>query len=252
MAVSTIAIGVFADVLRKKVLYVLLLFAMALVLAIPALPSFGVGVRVDLFRDLALGLASLFAVVIAIAVGVGQIPSEVERRTVYNVLSKPVSRTAFVAGKLLGVVLTMFVVVLAMVTIAFAATRAYFGTADGGLFIAGWAIFLEASVVGAFVVAASTFATPPITTMLAVVFYFVGHVKSSLSSTLPSTEGVAALPGRLLSYLLPSLENFNVNDLVAHGVQVPASRIGLTTLYGGLFVVAFFLVGAVIFGRRDL
>lgn len=248
----TIAATVFLDALRKKVLYVLLLFAGALVLAIPALPSSGVGVRVDLFRDLSLGLTSLFGVVIGVALGVNQIPGEVERRTVYNVLSKPVRRVAFVAGKLLGLLMTMAAVVAVMSTITFLATALYFKTADPALFVAGWAIFLEVAVVSGFVVMVSTFATPPVTATLTVVFYFVGHVKNAYLAPALEQSGIALLPARAAYYVVPGLESYNVNGLVAHGLPVPLYQLGLATVSGVLFAAVFFVIGAAVFQRKDL
>ncbi len=248
----TIAYNVFLNVLRKKILYVLLLFAAALIFALPVMPSFGVGVRVDLFRDLALGLTSLFAIVIGIAVGVNEIPAETDRRTIYNILSKPVRRSAFVTGKLLGLMLTLAVVVELMSLIAFGMTAVSFGVVDFGLFAASWAIFLEASVIAAFIVMVSTFATPPIAATLAAVFYFVGHVKGTLLEPALKNPSPAALPAKLLSYFLPGLEGLNVNGPVAHGLPVPPLRLGQMTLYAAAFMLAFLLIGAAAFERKDL
>jgi len=248
----TIAVNVFLSVVRKKVFYVLLLFAAVLILALPALPSFGVGVKLDLFRDFALGLTSLFSIVIVIAIGVSEIPSEVERRTIYNILSKPVRRISFVTGKLLGLMLTLAIAIELMSMLTFGMTALYFGVADAGLFAASWAIFLETSVIASFVVMASAFATPPITATLAAVFYFAGHVKGTLLGPALEDTSAATLPARLISYLLPGLEGLTVNDAVAHGVAVPPARLGMMTLYAGAFILAFLLLGAAIFQRKDL
>lgn len=252
MAISTIALNVFLDVVRKKALYVLVLFAGALLLAIPVIPSFGLGVQLDLFRDLALGLTSLFAIVIVVAIGVNQVPGEVERRTVYNILAKPVSRAGFIAGKVLGLILTMGVVVAAMTTLSVIGTAIYFGRLDLGLYAAGWSMFLEVAVVGAFVVMASTFASPPVTATLTVAFYFVGHVKSAFLGPLMKDGGASVIPVKIVSYVIPTLENLNVNDLVAHGAAVSAGRIGVASLYALAYVAAFAVLAASIFARKDL
>jgi len=252
MAIRTIALNVFLDALRKKVLYVLLLFAGALLLAIPVMPSFGVGVRVDLFRDMSLGLIALFGVVISVALGANQVPGEVERRTVYNILSKPVQRAGFVGGKLLGVLLTMAVVTAVMAVVTFLATAAYFDTVDPALLVAGWTIFLEVAVISAFVVMVSTFATPPVTVTLTTVFYFVGHVKAAFLGPMLQRGGAALLPLRVIYYLVPDLEDLNVNGLVAHGATVPPLRVLEASVQGLLVVVAFLAIAAAVFQRRDI
>lgn len=250
MAIRTLAVNVFMDVVRKKALYVLVLFGAALLLAIPVIPSFGLGVQLDLFRDLALGLTSLFGVVIVIAVGANQVPGEVERRTVYNILSKPVSRAGFVAGKTLGLVLTMAVVMAAMTTMSVIGTALYFGRVELGLYAAGWAMFMEVAVIGAFVVMVSTFASPPVTAMLTIASYFVGHVKTALLGSL--AQGGVSAAVTVVANVIPTVENLNVNDLVAHGAPVPAGRLVLLTLYALAYAVAFTLIAIAAFSRKDL
>jgi len=250
VAIRTLAVNVFMDVVRKKALYVLVLFGAALLLAIPVIPSFGLGVQLDLFRDLALGLTSLFGVVIVIAVGVNQVPGEVDRRTVYNILSKPVSRAGFVVGKTLGLILTMAVVMAAMTTMSVIGTAAYFGRVELGLYAAGWAMFMEVALIGAFVVMASTVASPPVTTMLTIAFYFVGHVKTALLGPLVR-EGISSVVIAAAN-VIPTLENLNVNDLAAHGAPVPVGRLALLTLYALAYAAAFTLIAIAAFSRKDL
>jgi ABC-type transport system involved in multi-copper enzyme maturation permease subunit len=250
VAIRTLALNVFMDVVRKKALYVLVLFGAALLLAIPVIPSFGLGVQLDLFRDLALGLTSLFGVVIVIAVGVNQVPGEVEHRTIYNILSKPVSRAGFLAGKTLGLILTMAVVMAAMTTMSVIGTAMYFGRVELGLYAAGWAMFMEIALIGAFVVMVSTFASPPVTATLTIAFYFVGHVKTALLG--PLVRGGASAVVGAAANIVPTLENLNVNDLVAHGAPVPAGRLVLLTVYALAYVLAFTLVAVAVFSRKDL
>ena len=97
-AVWAIAGSVVADALRRKVVYIVLAFAAFMAVSIPRLPSYGVGVDEAVFREVALALMYAAAVVVVLSLSANRIPGEVERRTVYNVLSKRVHRWEYLAG----------------------------------------------------------------------------------------------------------------------------------------------------------
>ena len=124
-----IAAAVVADAIRRKVVWVVLVFAVFLGLSIPALPSYGVGVAASVFREVAIALTYVAALVVALALSATRIPMEVERRTVFNVISRDVRRWQYVAGRWLG----MFVVLGGVIALCSAATIAigYF-TIPGG------------------------------------------------------------------------------------------------------------------------
>ena len=98
-----IAVGVVTDSLRRKVVYVVLVFAALLALAIPSLPDYGLGVESAVFREVALALAYVTALVVTLSLAANRIPAEFERRTVYNVVAKGVSRWEYLVGTWLGV-----------------------------------------------------------------------------------------------------------------------------------------------------
>ena len=102
-----IAAAVVADAIRRKVVWVVLVFAVFLGLSIPALPSYGVGVAASVFREVAIALTYVAALVVALALSATRIPVEVERRTVFNVISRDVRRWQYVAGSWLGMFLVL-------------------------------------------------------------------------------------------------------------------------------------------------
>jgi len=103
--VSAIAAAVLSDALRRRVVWVVVLFAVLLAAAIPALPSYGMGVVEAVYREVALALTYVALVAITLALTANRVPGEVERRTVYNVLAKGVSRWEYLVGLLLSVLL---------------------------------------------------------------------------------------------------------------------------------------------------
>ena len=98
-----IASAVIADSLRRKVVYVVLVFAALLVFAIPSLPDYGLGVEGAVYREVALALTYVTGLILTLSLAANRVPSELERRVVYNVLAKGVSRWEYLVGTWLGV-----------------------------------------------------------------------------------------------------------------------------------------------------
>jgi ABC-type transport system involved in multi-copper enzyme maturation permease subunit len=240
-----IANSVVADAIRRKVVWAVLVFAVLLGVSIPSLPSYGVGVAGSVFREVAIALTYVAALVVALALSATRIPVEVERRTVFNVVSRDVRRWQYVAGNWLG----MFIVLGGVV---FACTLATIGI--GYLAIPGnelmwrllegaFAVWLEAGIIMAFTVMLSCQFGAATSIVGALAFTFIGHAVVSL---LQLPEGVRA------PWYFPSLDVFNVVNPVALGT-------GYSALYAVSMVAAFaawvalLLLGAsLLFGVRDL
>ena len=177
-----IAAAVIADAVRRKVVWVVLVFAVFLGLSIPALPSYGVGVAASVFREVAIALIYAAAIVVALALSATRIPVEVERRTVFNVISRDVRRWQYVAGSWLG----MFVVLGGVIALCAVATIAIgFFTLPGNevmwrLFEAAFAVWLEVGVIMAFAVMLSCSFGAITAVVGALAFTFIGHAVVSL------------------------------------------------------------------------
>ncbi len=241
--VYAISKAVVADAIRRKVLWVVVVFSAVLALAIPALPSYGLGVVDAVYREVSIALMYTAALVMALSLSVTRIPLEVDRRTVFNVISRDVRRWQYVFATWLG----MFVVVGVML-LAFTAVTVFVGALNytivmWTLFEAALAVWLEIGVVMAFAVMLSCLFGPVTSAIGALAFVFVGHAVVTL---LQLPEGTPA------PWYIPSLEVFNVINPVAHGS-------GYNGVYaGGMLVtfvawVALLMVGAAaMFARRDL
>ena len=113
-AISLVAINVFRESVRDKVLYNLVAFAVLLIAASFLLGQLTGGQDIKIIKDLGLAAISLFGVLIAVFIGIGLVWKEVEKRSIYSVLSKPVTRHQFVLGKYCGLLLTLLVNVAVM------------------------------------------------------------------------------------------------------------------------------------------
>lgn len=264
-AVRHIAVNVFRESVRDRVPYNLVLFAMLLIASSYLLGQLTAGQDVKIIKDLGLAAISVFGLFIAIFIGIGLVSKEVERRSIYALLAKPISRPQFIAGKYAGLVLTLLVNVTVM-TIALYAVLAYMTwTAAPGV-KAGWSvpgtdpallkatflILIELMIVTAVALFFSTFSSPLLSAALTFGLYVAGQLNTDLKNFDQVVESKPAIwLARGLYHLLPDLSAFDVKMQVVHGLPVTAGYLAVTAGYGLLYIAALLLAATVIFSRRD-
>lgn len=250
--IRAIAANVIKEAIRQKIIYVTVLFALLLFAIEPMIPSFKVGLRVQLFGDIALGIAYLAIAVIAIAISVNQVPKEIERRTIYNIFSKPVRRTDFLVGKYLGVLVVLAICASLMGVAIFGFIYVYFGKVAYGIFQGVGMMLLEASLISAFATLVSTLVSPTINVFACILFYFMGHVKNDALANVIKDGSPASTLGLALKYTLPSLENFNVSEAVARSVILKANFILGLLLYALVFIIIFLTIASFFLRDKEL
>lgn len=251
MIVARIAVSVFRESIRDKVLYSLVLFAVLLMAASYLIGQLTAGEDIKIIKDLGLAAISIFGLMIAVFIGIGLVWKEVERRSIYSLLSKPMRRHEFVIGKYAGLALTLVVNVLAM-TVAYFGVLAYLGGADPMLLKAIALIVVELLLVTAVALFFSTFSSPFLSALLTIGLWTIGTFNADLRTFEAVVESrAAAWLARALYYVLPDFAAFDVKLQAVHGLAVPWSYVAATAAYG-LVYVALLLTGAVmIFSRRD-
>lgn len=264
-AIRVIAVNVFRESVRDKVLYNLVFFAILLMGASYLIGQLTAGQDVKIIKDLGLAATSIFGVFIAVFIGIGLVSKEVERRSIYSLLSKPIARYQLVIGKYLGLSLTL-AVNLAVMAVALYVVLAYMAWMAGPVVAKAWdapaldpallkavgLTFVELAVVTAIALFFSTFSTP----MLSAAFTFALFVAGRFSADLRNFNDVVDSPAAAwlakgLYWVLPNLAPFDVRAQVVHGLPVSAGYIGLTSLYGVLYIAALLVAATTIFARRD-
>ena len=252
LRIRAIAANTMREAIRNKVLYTLLFFAILLIATGVLLSTLSYIERERILQDVGLAAIRLFGAAIAIFVGVGLIHQEVDRRTIYTILSKPISRAEFLLGKYLGLVATIWLQVAIMV-LAFAGVSLLTGAPLGAGYAAA---FLLAGVELALLVAVATlfssFTTPMLASCYTAGIYLVGHLTRDLRDlgARSSQESIAQLTA-LLHRVLPDLESFNLSIHAVHGLPIAASDVWLPILYGAGYTALILMLAAAIFERRD-
>jgi ABC-type transport system involved in multi-copper enzyme maturation permease subunit len=239
---AAIAGAVFLDAIKRKVVYAVGFFAVVLAFSAPSLPSYGVGVDVGVYREVALALTFAASLVLALALAANRIPSEVERRTVYNVVGKPVSRWEYVVGTWIGITAVMGAVIAAFTVVDQLVGLVRYGDAMWRLWEGALAIWLEIGVLTAFAVAVSAVSGAVVVAVATLTFAFAGHSRQPFLVQVPSFP----------AWLYPSLDAFNVINPVAHGVGYDLAYLLTMKLVFLGWVVALLVLGSLGFARRDL
>ena len=263
--VRHIAVNVFRESVRDRVPYNLVLFAILLIGASYLLGQLTAGQDVKIIKDLGLAATSVFGLFIAIFIGIGLVSKEVERRSIYALLAKPISRPQLVLGKYAGLVLTLALNV-AVMTIALYLVLAVMNwnatpemrasweapAVDPRLLKALLLIFVELMMITAIALFFSTFSSPILSAALTFGLYIAGHFNADLKNFENVVDSKpAAWLARGLYHVLPDLSAFDVKMQVVHGLPVPGGQLAFTVGYGLVYIAALLLAATVIFSRRD-
>lgn len=237
-----IATAVLTDAIRRKVVWVVVIFAAILSFVAPSLPSYGAGVVGSVYREVAISLLFAAALVVTLGLASTRIPAETERRTVYNILSRDVRRWQYLVGTWLGLCGVVGAVIAAFTVVAVAVGGIAYRETMWILFEAAFAVWLEMGVIAAITILLSARFGPVTNVVGALTFVFAGHSVGGLIG------GVHGEP----PWWLPSLDVFNVIAPVAHGsgygIGYAAGMVGAFGALSGLL-----LLGATaLFERRDL
>jgi ABC-type transport system involved in multi-copper enzyme maturation permease subunit len=264
-AISWIAVNVFKESVRDRVPYNLAIFAVLMIASSFLIGQLTAGQDVKIIKDLGLAAIAVFGLFIAIFIGIGLVSKEVERRSIYSLLAKPISRTQFIIGKYAGLVLTLAVNVGVMTAALYVvlgyltymqppAARAAWDApgVDPRLLKAIGLIFVELMMVTAIALFFSTFSTPLLAAALTFGLYIVGHFNTDLKNfdTIVDSRPAVWL-ARGVYHTVPDFSAFDIKTEVVHGLPVAAGYIGTTMGYGFAYIAALLVISVLVFARRD-
>lgn len=264
-AVLLVAGAVFRESVRDRVPYSMVVFAVLLMAASYLISQMTAGQDLKIIKDLGLAAIAMFGLLIAVFIGIALVSKEVERKSVYGLLTKPVTRPQFVLGKYAGLVLTLAVNISAM-TVALYGVLYYIDATASDSARAGWPtpatdlrllvaivlIFAELTVVTAVALFFSTFSSPLLATVLTLGLWIAGHFNAELRN-FENVVDVAAVAwiARTLYYVLPNLAPFDVKAEVVHGFPVAVRHVALTLMYAAVYAGMLLAAAVAIFRRRD-
>jgi ABC-type transport system involved in multi-copper enzyme maturation permease subunit len=256
MQAFVVAINTFREAVRDRVLYNLVFFALLMIAAAVLVGQISIGIERLVIINLGLSSVSVFGLVMAIFIGVGLVHKEMERRTLYALLSKPVRRWEFLLGKYAGLVLTLAVNTGLMTLGVFAAlfyVTGAFHRPDAWVLVAVYLILLKLALVTSLALLFSCFSTPLLSTVFTIGLYLAGTFAQDIRDFGALTESrVVGAATSFLYYLLPNFSNFNVIAPVAYGHGVPLTLVLSNTAYAAAYILLVLLGASAIFSSRNL
>lgn len=250
--VYTLAANTFREAIRNKLLYTLLGFGILMIGAGVLLATLSYVEVDEILQDMGMAAIRFFSAGIAIFVGIGLIHNEVDRRTIFTILSKPVSRTEFILGKWAGLTFTVWIQ-LGLMAIAFGIVSAMAGAplgVDHAVAIA--LIGVELMLLVAIATLFSAFTTPMLASLFTIGLWMIGHLSRNLRALgeQSDVESVTRMT-EVLFRVMPDFEMFNKTLEAVHGLPIPASEIQLALVYAFGYTTMTLMFGAMIFSRRD-
>ena len=253
--ILVIALNTFRESVRDRVLYNLILFVLILVGASVFVSDLSVSMESQFTATLALSAMLVFGALMAIFIGVGLVYKEIDKRTIYNLLSKPVYRHELVTGKYLGLCMTLLVNLLVMMIgaeLALLYVNREFTNLMVTTLAAGYLIYLELALLVAVALMFSCFTTPLLATLFSFAIYVIGHFSPDLKVA-AKMAGSSLVRGMLtgLYYLIPNLSNFGFITEASHGKIVPLRMALMATIYAVIYIAILLSASVLIFQRRN-
>jgi len=195
---------------------------------------------------------TLFGLLIAIFIGIGLVYKEIDKRTIYAILSKPVHRFKFIIGKYFGLVITLLLNFFIM-TVSFLAVLWFFDAEiDFYLLPAILLIFWEMLIVVAFSILFSSFTNPTLSAIFSIFIFISGQYVADFKIFGTGIDNkLFALLLKILYYILPNFEKFDIKGEVVHHLPISSSMVFLSLAYGIFYVAVVILLSILIFQRRN-
>lgn len=267
MIQKIVAIGMntYREAIRQKVLYVFVLFTVVMLLLSLFLGQLTLGADVKIIKDMGLASMMIFGALISIFVGVGLVFREVERKTIYTILSKPVSRAEFILGKYVGLVMILAVEILLMFIFLYALLSIYREPFDWNLLKPTVLIFVELCVLVSVALVFSSYSSSMMSIIFCILILFVGHLTDDLVSIMlprfqemvTKGEGSEVILGKIMSGVISgleffSLDHFVINAKIVHGVPVSWNYVFHGVMFGTSLQIVFLSIAVTLFKKKDL
>jgi ABC-type transport system involved in multi-copper enzyme maturation permease subunit len=249
--ILAVTANTFRETVRERVLYNLVVFAFVMTASGLLLGQLSIRQDEKIIKDIGLAAIDLFGTVIALFIGVGLVSKEIERRSLYPLLAKPLTRDELYLGKFLGLAFTLLVNTAAMAAGLFLTLLATGRGADVPLLAAIYAIFLSLLLVVAIAMLFSTMTSIVLSAVSTLGVVIAGRFSDVIRNMKQVAPGAPEWLVKVLYGVLPNFRAFDFKDHAAYGDPIPLSALGEVTFYAAAYVGLLLVAGLVVFRRKD-
>ena len=283
--VWALASNTLTELIRLKIFYFLLLFALLLIGSSAFFVQLSFQDQFQMLKDVSLGAMSIFTSLLAILATAGLLPKDIEDRTLYTILAKPVSRLEYLAGKLLGVVQLLFISMVLMgamfAVVLFWRVHVVSGELlqssdthesimqqihdmhanafNPNIWAGGLVIYVKACLLASLTMFVSTFASSSIfTVIVTMVIYFIGHLQGTArdywqaTNVLNGSDPLAKAFLLVVALVFPDLQMFNLVDEIVVGTPIGYWLLIKTVGLGLMYFLVYLIAGFLVFSSKEL
>lgn len=248
-----VALYTFKELFKSKILLNVFFVGLGLMLVIYVATEFTYGVPERVAIDFSLGMLSVSSLAISLFLGVTLISKEIESRTIYMIISRPVSRHSFIFGKVMGLMGIQLINVIVLSIMAIFSSYLLGGQIYSLIFWAVGFILLESLMLLLVVALISLFANNVLAVLLSLVLLLLGHA-------IPETQGIGFVKSRpiinfaldIYHFFLPAFYKLNLKDFILYQKELPLEYLLSSLAYGIVYSAALLFLIMAIFNRKNL
>ncbi len=247
-----IAKNTFREIIRDRILYGILVFALFLIGISLVLGQLSFDEQARISINFGFAGIQISAAVVSIFIGSSLVAKEIEKQTILTLLARPISRAQFICGKFLGLTLVVTVISAGLAAVLLILAFYLNISITASFFIAIFGVLLEALVLLAIALFFGSFSRPIMTVMFSVSLFLLGHWVDSLPYFIAKSHSESfKILAKLVTKVIPNLEMFNWRTAPIYGETIPLTDVALASAYSAGWVIFLFILTSIIFRRRD-
>ena len=247
-----VATNTLRQTIRQRLYFNIIVFGLGMVLLSMVVGQITFGYPDRVVRSLGFTGVTLALDLMALLVSVGLIYEEIDKKTLFVLLTRPMERWQYVVGRYLGLLLALSLAMVGFAVVFFGTLSMAGGTPSGADLMALGAVLPEAAIIGAFGLVLSAFSTPTLSAGIGLGFWMAAATTDDLMNLTAKSEAPVRLLAQGVYYALPSLARFDFRELAVYGGAVSGADVAATLAYGGLYAAGLVILASVIMSRREM
>ncbi|WP_300671812.1 ABC transporter permease subunit [Desulfoluna sp.] len=248
----SIALNTYRESVRDKIFYTFFAFSIIIIGLSFYLGRLSIGESRKILLDVSFGTMSVIGTLVSVFVGISLVYREIERKTIYNILSKPIGRGEVVIGKFLGLSTALVLMEIQMFAMMVVLMFLQGHPININLFPAFFSILCEIELILAFAVIFSTMSSPILSGIFTIAFYIVGNISHSIYDLYRLSSESVGWVLQILYYVLPDFNKFNFRAHALYNIPIEVPHLFLSFCYVILYLTILLKFAIVVFEKKDL
>ncbi len=253
MKLKAVIKNTFKEAVKSKLFTLLFVFSLFFIFFSRIISMLVVADEVKALKDLGLSVIEVFTILTSILVGVNFFYKEKEKKTIYNILSKPVTREEFLVGKFFGISLMLLVSLLILSFIFHIYLYVVSGELHLYLLPQEFLFFIEGNILISFSFLFGAFSTPILSSIFTIGLFFAGKLTDTVKFYYEHVaKGFWKLLAELIYYIMPNLRLLDYKNTIVYNIKIPLDSFLIFTLYGITYTFSVLIIAVIIFKNKEI